>query len=239
MAKFCLGDTHGSYLALKQVLKASGFDYAKDELICLGDVADGWGQVPECFNELLKMKNLVYVIGNHDFWTLKYLKYGDTPGIWLCQGGQATLDAYENLLENGEEEQLQAHLKLLNNALPYYEADNCLFVHGGYNWHIPIEENDHYDMIWDRHLFETAMYWQKMIDKGLDGDRIKDYDNVFIGHTPTFRAFPDLKPVRVSNVWNLDQGAAYTGRLTLMNIETKQYWQSDIVKELYPDAKGR
>lgn len=45
--------------------------------------------------------------------------------------------------------------------------------------------------------------------------------------------------MRRCNVWNIDTGAGWSGKLTIMDIDTKEYWQSDFVKELYPDEKGR
>ena len=41
------------------------------------------------------------------------------------------------------------------------------------------------------------------------------------------------------NVGNLDTGAAFTGKLSLMDINTKEFWQSDPVWKLYPGEKGR
>jgi serine/threonine protein phosphatase 1 len=41
------------------------------------------------------------------------------------------------------------------------------------------------------------------------------------------------------NVWNIDTGAAFTGKLTIMDIDTRQFWQSDPVKNLYPGETGR
>ncbi|HUV83967.1 MAG TPA: metallophosphoesterase [archaeon] len=241
MNRFCLGDVHGGYRALTQVLQSSGIDYNKDLLICLGDTCDSWPDTPLCFEELLKIKNLVYIIGNHDSWTQQYLKFGLTPQIWTSQGGRATLNAYINLLQNGEEEQLQRHLVLLESGVYYHELDNMLFVHGGFNWHHPIAGQSPYDLMWDRDLITVAGYWQGRIDKGVadDTERVQDYDEVFIGHTPTSRIAPDLKPVKLSNVWCLDQGARWEGKLTLMNIDTYEYFQSDIVSTLYPGEHGR
>ena len=54
--------------ALVQCLERSGFDKEKDRLISLGDIADGWTETAECFEELLTIKNLVVVRGNHDQW---------------------------------------------------------------------------------------------------------------------------------------------------------------------------
>jgi serine/threonine protein phosphatase 1 len=39
--------------------------------------------------------------------------------------------------------------------------------------------------------------------------------------------------MRAANIYNIDTGAGHNGRLTIMNIETKEYWQSDLVEELY------
>lgn len=229
MRRFVVADVHGAHKALVQCLLRSGFDKDNDLLICLGDVADGWPEVPECFDELLKIKNLVYILGNHDNWLLQYFKFGATPNIWTSQGGNATLDAYSRYIDT------TAHQQLLERALYYYVLDNKLFVHGGYDWHWPIENTSRHDMMWDRDLFSSAVYWHM----GRKLNAVKDYDEVFIGHTTTSGFDSNLRPVHVSNVWNLDQGAGWEGKLTIMDIDSKEYWQSDIVKDLYPDVKGR
>ena len=66
MRTLVIGDIHGANRALKQVLSLSNFDNEKDTLISLGDIADGWGEVPECVDTLLGIKNLVAIRGNHD-----------------------------------------------------------------------------------------------------------------------------------------------------------------------------
>ena len=244
MRRFCCGDIHGAYLALKQVLKISKFNDKEDLLICLGDVADGWSQVPECFERLLKIKNLIYILGNHDQWLLNYFNTGATPSIWISQGGEATIDAYNRMdYMDNIKDILRSHKNLLERAYSYYVTyDNKLFVHGGFNWHQDIKDQPLHDLIWDRHLFSVAKMWEEYNQRGVPGKElriVKNYDEVFIGHTTTSRTDPKLKPVHVSNVWNLDQGAGWEGKLTLMDIDTKRFFQSDIVKDLYPNEKGR
>jgi serine/threonine protein phosphatase 1 len=39
--------------------------------------------------------------------------------------------------------------------------------------------------------------------------------------------------MQAGNIYNLDTGAGHHGRLTIMNVITRQYWQSDPVKTLY------
>lgn len=94
MRTLVLGDVHGAYKALKQVLERSKFDYKKDKLIFLGDVVDGWPETKKCVDEFLKIKNLVFVLGNHDDWFLRFIKWSEMPEIWLSQVGIATLESY-------------------------------------------------------------------------------------------------------------------------------------------------
>ena len=70
---YVVGDIHGAYLALKNLLDQVSFDYDNDKLIALGDVCDGWSQTPEAIELLLSIKNLVYVQGNHDEWAVQFL----------------------------------------------------------------------------------------------------------------------------------------------------------------------
>ena len=238
MRTLAIGDIHGGYRAIMQCFERSGFDYKKDRLIALGDVADGWSEVVECIEELHKIKKLIYITGNHDSWARSYLKFGETPRIWTSQGGQATIDSYLRLPDDARLKIMKRHLKFFDKGVYYFiDEENRLYIHGGYNWHRPIGDTSNYDMTWDRHLWETAGYWNKV--KKNETLFVKQYKEVFIGHTTTSWYDKTLEPVNFTNVWNLDQGGGWEGKLTIMDVESKEYWQSDIVKTLYPDEKGR
>lgn len=45
--------------------------------------------------------------------------------------------------------------------------------------------------------------------------------------------------MNAANVWNIDTGAAYKGPVTVMNVETKEFWQSDDAYTFYPNENGR
>lgn len=222
--RYVIGDIHGAYKALSQVLDCN-FDNDNDLLISLGDVADGWPEVVECFDRLMEIKNLIYIMGNHDYWLREYLQTGEKPHIWTSQGGLATIQSYEK-----NPDKKKPHLKFLQSAKPYHVLDNMLFVHGGFNPYEDISMQNPYDLAWDRILVEMAIY-------GYDMDI--SYKEVFVGHTTTSYIAPGLKPVHKDKIWMLDQGCGWEGKLTLMNIDTKEYFQSDIVKNLYPNHKGR
>ena len=42
-----------------------------------------------------------------------------------------------------------------------------------------------------------------------------------------------------TNVWNLDTGAGFKGKLSILDIDTGDYWQSDPLNDLYPNEIGR
>ena len=162
MSAFVIGDIHGAHKALMQCIERSGIEPESDALICLGDVADSWPEVPQCFDTLLEFRNLIYVIGNHDEWLLEWFKTGYAPAIWTSQGGIATLEAYQKLLITRDFDRIKKHQHLLEHAFTYYvDADNNLYLHGGFDWHIPLEQNSRFQLIWDRHLWETANMWKR------------------------------------------------------------------------------
>jgi len=64
---FAIGDIHGAYKALIQCFKRSKFDYKKDRLIVMGDVCDGYPDVKQCIDELLKHE-IIFIKERHLFW---------------------------------------------------------------------------------------------------------------------------------------------------------------------------
>jgi serine/threonine protein phosphatase 1 len=69
MSTYVIGDLHGQFQSLKQCLVKCNFDYNQDTLIQLGDVVDGGEEAFECVEELLKIKKLIAIKGNHDDWS--------------------------------------------------------------------------------------------------------------------------------------------------------------------------
>lgn len=233
--RLAIADIHGSFKAMMQCFEASCFDYENDTLICLGDTCDGYPETKECFDELLKVNNLIYVIGNHDEWLFNWMLYGDNPVVWLTQGGFSTVESYGSLYDAPVE-----HAELLRKAYLYYELDNMLFVHGGIDVNQKdIRKQSKDTLLWDRKLIQTAMKKQL---RNRDWNAL-DYDKIFIGHTTTrafkFKKEPICEPIVACNVVNIDTGAGWGGRATIMNIDTLQYWQSDFSRNLYGPNQGR
>ena len=70
--RFVLGDLHGNYKGLVQVLEKVCFNDEIDCLYFVGDLADGPQNV-ECLKRLMKIKNLFPCWGNHDIRLRDYL----------------------------------------------------------------------------------------------------------------------------------------------------------------------
>jgi serine/threonine protein phosphatase 1 len=224
MRTFVLGDVHGAFRALKQVLERSSFDYDNDRLICLGDVTDGWPETRQAVDELLKIKHLTYLMGNHDVWAVQWMETKEAPEIWLDQGGRATCDSYsEGIPVN--------HVTLFKTAKDYVLENNRLFVHAGILPGLKVEECSHEILYWDRTMVRQAMNLAK---KGTPR-QLTGYDEVFVGHTPILAAHP----MKFCEVWMIDTGAAWSGVLSMMDVNSKEWFTSDVVKDLYPGVKGR
>ena len=123
----------------------------------------------------------------------------------------------------------------------HIDERNRLFIHAGFtSMHGPLQEFYASNFSWDRTLWETALIMDGRIsnDSLLFPKRLKLFTEIYIGHTPTINYNVDV-PMQGCNVWNIDTGAAFFGKLSIIDIDTKQFWQSDKVGSLYPGENGR
>jgi Predicted phosphoesterases, related to the Icc protein len=227
-----IGDIHGSYRALIQCLRKARFDYKKDCLICLGDVCDGWPDTKLCIDELLKIKHLVFVMGNHDTWLLDWMQTGDVENIWYVQGGEATIDSYAGSPVPS------AHVDFLQKALPYFLWENKLFVHAGIDPALTLAEQTGDILYWDRALAKAALSNHQIhIDTkfAVVDHKLTPYEEVYLGHTPIRQE----RPLYSGGVWLMDTGAGWDGVLSMMDIYSKEVFTSDPSPMLYPGFQGR
>ena len=236
-----MGDIHGNYRGLLQCLERSGFNKEEDILIQLGDVVDGWSESCECVTELLKIKNLISIKGNHDDAFNEWLVKGIHPFHWQ-QGAAATAASY--IRYAGRECKIipnmgayltdltfadipPTHQKFFNSQLLYYiDSENRCFVHGGFNRHFSIKDQSvPYIFYWDRNLWMQAMSYKGITVGPGETElsfKIKDkFKEVYIGHTATIN-WGKVIPMQAANIWNLDTGSGFKGKLTIMNIDTKE-----------------
>ncbi len=240
MRTFVVGDIHGGLKGLEQVLERT--PYTKNDLfIFLGDYVDGWSESALVVSFLQKFSDnykCIFLRGNHDELLTDYLESGIANPMWLKHGGVSGKKSFDALDDN----ERQHHLLFLRNLENYYiDKKNRLYCHAGFtNPFGPDHEYYANTVYWDRTLWEMVC----SLDPNLSPKdskyprRLTNFKEIYIGHTPTTK-IGKTDPTNFANVWNIDTGAAFKGPLTIIDVDTKAYWQSDPVMELYPNEKGR
>ena len=242
MRRLAIGDIHGNYKGMMQVLDRAGFDRDKDMLIGIGDYVDGLPDTFKVLEYLSFLPNFTGVIGNHDKWAYDWLYTGERRkqiSLWINQGGQATVNSYMHLDgEPNQKQVMKSHAEFLGKLGAHLVIDDMLFMHGGCfstNFLKDVAIFGDFDLMWDRQLYvdvATAKHKAENID-------LSPFKKVFVGHTQTTRAMNDFEVFSYQGFWNIDQGAGWNGKLTVVDIDTDEVWQSDIVMDVYGFANGR
>jgi len=258
---FAIGDIHGGLKALIQVLNQLEIT-EEDTLIFMGDYVDGWSESSEVIQYLIDLQKdsnrHIFIKGNHDEWCNQWLHTGVKNPKWVEQGGKATYDSYLKTGYLVEDD----HRKFFRSLHNYYIDDqNRGFVHGGFNSRKGLgHENYKSDYYWDRDLWTLALLSHNKVhfNDGIPHERrFEKHKEIFIGHTATVnwknkphlpeytnlmqtnKNGPITVPMNRCNVWNMDTGGGFMGKLSIMDIDTKQVWQSDSIEDLYPEESGR
>lgn len=223
-----IGDIHGAHKALTQCLNKSKFDYDSDTLVVLGDICDGWPYVKECVEMLRTIPKLIGHIGNHDLWAMEWARTGKVEGIWHGQGGKQTIASFSN-------DHKQFPLKWFEKFGYLSYSNDQVFVHAGIDPNQKdLRKQKSEVCAWDRSLVYNA--YQKHSTK--PNFKYGGWKDIFVGHTVTQR-FGSHEPLHLCNIWMLDTGCGWGNKLTIMDIDTNEYWQSDRSQDLYPGVEGR
>ena len=235
-----IGDIHGGLKALKQVLERAAIQ-DDDLLIFLGDYVDGWSESAQTVDFLITLslkQNCLFIRGNHDDLVYDWLNEDSYNETWLNHGGKSSINSYKNYTEAQKTE----HIKFYKALKDYYiDNQNRMFVHAGFQNHNGPEHEHHTTAFyWDRTFWEMAVALDKRlsVNDPLYPKRLTHHKEIFIGHTPVTRINRE-NPTQMANVWNIDTGAAFYGKLSILDVDTKEYWQSDPVYKLYPEEDGR
>lgn len=179
-------------------------------------------------NFLVRRNGKSFFTGNS--WLWDWLRLGLRPIIWTEQGGKATIAAYLKDAKVNPKPLMIKHRDFFKKALPYYiDSENRCFVHGGIPLYTDIYSATVEELSWDRNTADAVL-------RGLNITEHR-FKEIYLGHTTTER-YTD-KPIIRNNIILMDTGAGWGGKLSLMDVDTKEVWQSDKVSTLYPECKGR
>lgn len=211
---FAIGDIHGCFNSLKQLVKEKIQITKTDKVILLGDYIDRGPRSKEVIDYIIELKekgfDIIPLKGNHEAMLLDAFMDDDLLSRWIHNGGIETLKSFGIISLNQLETK---YLEFFKNLQLYFELEDYLFVHAGFNDEIENPFNDSYHLIWKcRDKYNHPLLKDKTIVHGhctipylTCNERIRNHDRVI----------------------NLDTGCVYTeyigyGRLTALEITSRE-----------------
>lgn len=225
---YAIGDIHGQLHMLEDALARIEKDGGPDaQVVFIGDYTDRGAYSREVLDLLVKGqaegKNWTFLRGNHDQMCAMFLEEyprNDARLLvgyhWLHPriGGVETLNSYG--VEASESDRIyqvharakaavpEAHIDFLANLLPFHLHEDILFVHAGIRPGVPLQQQDHDDLIWIREEFLNYKKHHPWL--------------VVHGHTHV------TSPGHYGNRVNIDTGAGYDKPLTAVVFEGSECW---------------
>lgn len=147
---FAIGDIHGCFDSLKELVEHKIKLQKNDKLILLGDYIDRGDKSKEVIDFIIELQNkgydIVPLLGNHEAMLLDAHKNKDHIPQWIQNGGSETLKSFRiNSLNNIDSK----YLKFFRGLIYYYSFDEFLFVHAGFNDTSVNPFEDKYSILWN------------------------------------------------------------------------------------------
>lgn len=201
MLTFAVGDVHGCYRKLAQLL-AQCRTYAASRthrFVFLGDYIDRGSDSRAVMELLIELETAanpppIFLRGNHEQMLLDGLRDSTAELHWILNsGGDTTLASYGVL---SAAELPPAHLSFLERTRLSFDDGLRFFVHAGINPDRPLFDQDPHDLLWVREPFLSSE---------------NNFGRIVVhGHSPTRNGKPDIQPNRI----NIDTGAVFGHPLT-------------------------
>lgn len=211
-----IGDIHGCIRPLEAVLDTLRLT-EQDTLVLLGDCVNRGPATRQVLDALIALQSetkLVTILGNHEEEMLAAKSDCQAYGRWLAMGGQATLESYS---AGAQLSDIPAdHWQFIESAIPWWEFEEYFFTHANYAADLPLDQ-------------QTAMElrWLNIADRPPQPHC--SGKTAIVGHSANLSGHVvDFGFLRC-----LDTGCGLGGRLTAMDVRTRQIWQcgedSDVV----------
>jgi RNA ligase len=140
LRKIVIGDLHGCYDSLMELLAKVNWNPEKDAVILLGDIVDRGPKIKECLEFARNTKNVYTLVGNHDHKVWRYLK-GNKVNLSSLK---ATIEQCGDYLDDSLKEWLE--------SLPFIIkfGPNHFGVHAGIFPHRTIYEQLEHSVLYSR-----------------------------------------------------------------------------------------
>lgn len=205
---YVVGDIHGCFDKLQVKLQEIGFNEKEDRLFSVGDLVDRGPTSEEAYDWIAKPW-FHAVRGNHEQMAIDYMKGWGDSNTYHMNGGKWFLD-----LSRDQRQLFADEFSFLPIAI---EVDTPLGKVGIIHAECPTKSwKDLEGSLLGRNAqaFENICLWSReKINRG-DNDSVEDIWRVYVGHTPLD------SPGRLGNVFYIDTGACFKGKMTVFNITT-------------------
>lgn len=150
---FAIGDIHGCFDSLQQLIENEIQLNKGDKLVLLGDYIDRGDKSKEVVDYIINLHekgfNAIPLIGNHEVLLLEAFAHEKNIPKWIQNGGAETLESFKI---GSIKEIPHKYLEFFKNLRSYYSIEEFLFVHAGFNDKILNPFNDTYSMVWESKL---------------------------------------------------------------------------------------
>jgi serine/threonine protein phosphatase 1 len=227
-------DPHGEWDKLNSVFVQAQLTNM-DTLICLGDIVDRGPDSFKIIEFLIDFPNVINIRGNHDFeFFMSITRKQIDKNNWE-NGQKQTYESYSKHLNCNIEDVWDkipsSHYNFFAKQKNYYlDLNNRLFVHGGINRHVHLDDQVPSCFYRDRDMYMSSLSFDRMnnpADVKYSFRFLQNFKEIYIGHTPT-QLFGKTTPIKTGVITCLDTGAGKykDGLVTLMDLDKKTIWQS-------------
>jgi serine/threonine protein phosphatase 1 len=152
-----IGDSHGCYRQLYNLVTGIINLTREDTLVMLGDYVDRGEDSKAVLDMIMKLAteeyHIIPLMGNHEDMMI------NAPGSpmdnynWMLNGGGETLRSFE---VSSVDEIDKKYMEFISGMKLYHVIDNFIFVHAGFNDDITDPFEDRYSMLWERRFEYNA-----------------------------------------------------------------------------------
>lgn len=227
-----IGDVHGCYHTLKQLVDKVKKKYTDIGLYCVGDLVDRGNFSFEVVDFVLTEK-INFTLGNHDLMFYSFFRDPESSmaKAWIHNGAESTIKSYENKMDL-----LESHLDSIIKAPLFINREDCFISHAGIS------------ITFKSRLGEYPLTNSKLLNKVLSSD-LYEHESILwcrnkllnigklqvVGHTHRKETLFD----EAANAIYIDTTAFGNNKLTAVIIENNKIIETIDQKTYTDDANKR
>ncbi len=122
-----IGDIHGCYYTLTELVKIIKNKYSGIKIYSVGDLVDR-GKFSFEVVEFVKNEKIIFTPGNHDYMFMYFIEEPSSilGNAWIYNGSETTTSSYEKSAEK-----IPEHMELIRSSYLFLNLKDCFISHAG------------------------------------------------------------------------------------------------------------